>query len=200
MLGKPSDASADRYKQSVLLVAQGLTVVAALMTIVTLIRVVPLTLLLFMMVAQLFLLLSILITTVVLITSIEREITKEHFARGAMIFRQGEAGDKVYVIERGEVEVILEAPRGGTTLLAKLGPGEHFGEMALIRREPRVATVRAATDVHVLAIKARAFASLFAHLPALRESFQRVMEQRLAALPQEGAERSPGRADGSPEP
>jgi Na+-transporting methylmalonyl-CoA/oxaloacetate decarboxylase gamma subunit len=187
-----SDASADRVKQAILRVAQALTVAAALMTIATLVRVVPLTLLLFMMVAQVFLLLSILITTVVLITSIEREVVQERFAPGAAIFRQGEAGDKVYVVNRGEVEVIQETPEGGAGLIARLGPGEHFGEMALIRRAPRMATVRAVTEVEVLAIKAGAFASLFAHLPALRETFQRSMEQRLQALAVQAAPRPAG--------
>lgn len=180
------EASADRYRRSVLIVAQVLTVLAALMTIATLIRVVPLTLLLFMMVTQLFLLVSILITIAVLLTTLEREITKEHFAAGEIIFRQGDLGHKVYVIGRGEVEVVQEGAGEPAGLIARLGAGEYFGEMALIRQAPRMATVRAVTDVEVLAIKAGAFTSLIAHLPALRQSFQGVMERRLQELAQKG--------------
>ncbi len=198
MTPKLLQTSSDRYKRPALIVAQALTVSAVVMTIATLVKVVPLTLALFMMVAQLFILLAILISTVVLVTTLEREITKEHFARGAIIIQQGDIGDKVYVIENGEVEVVQEEPGEGESLIARLGPGEHFGEIALIRHTPRTATVRAVTDVDVLAIKAGAFASLFAHLPALRESFQQVMEQRLQALTQESAQRRHGQTEASP--
>jgi CRP-like cAMP-binding protein len=66
-----------------------------------------------------------------------------------------------------------------------MGPGDHFGEIALIRRIPRTLTVRAVTDVDVLAIKAGAFASLFAHLPVLRDTFLQVVERRLETTKQD---------------
>ena len=52
-------------------------------------------------------------------------------------------GDLVYTIVRGEVEVIREEADGAERLLSKMGPGEYFGEMALISDAPRTATVRA---------------------------------------------------------
>ena len=169
----------DSYKRTALILAQILTVSATIMTIVLFVNTGPATLTVFMLAAQPFILLSIVICLVVLITTPEREIIKAHFARGATIFRQGEMGDQVYVIENGQVEAVEEAPGKGEKVIRTMGPGDHFGEIALIRRIPRTLTVRAVTDVDVLAIKAGAFASLFAGVPVLRDSFQQMMQQRL---------------------
>ena len=67
-------------------------------------------------------------------------------------------------------------------MIARLGPGQFFGEMALIRAAPRVATVRALTDLDVLVMHRGAFLSLFTYLPALRQNFQRVMQERVAGI------------------
>ena len=192
-----SRASADWYKRSALIVAQGLTILATITTMAVFVMVGPMTVTLFLLTAQFFTFLSVLICLVVLITAPERELIKEHFARGAIIFRKGEIGDKVYVIENGEVEAVEDEPGRGEKVIRNMGPGDHFGEIALIRRIPRTLTVRAVTDVDVLAIKAGAFASLFAHLPALRDSFQQAMEQRLQTTKQD-VQRSHGQTESSP--
>ncbi len=60
-------------------------------------------------------------------------------AAGQVVFTQGDVGDRYYVIESGEAEVV-----GDGRVVATLGPGEGFGEIALLRRTRRTATVRAA--------------------------------------------------------
>ena len=179
-----SHASADRYKQVALVLAQALTVMATIMAIILFVSVGPGTVTMFMLAAQSFILLSVLICVVVLITTPERELIKEHFARGAIIFRKGEIADRVYVIEQGEVEAVDEAGKE-EKVIRRMGPGDHFGEIALLQRIPRTLTVRAVTDVDVLAIKAGAFVSLFSHLPVLRDSFQQMMEHRLQTTKQD---------------
>ena len=63
---------------------------------------------------------------------------------GTAVFRQGDLGDRYFVVESGEVEVV-----GDGRVVATLGPGEGFGEIALLRRTRRTATVMARTDVRL---------------------------------------------------
>ena len=71
---------------------------------------------------------------------------------GHIVFHQGDVGDRFYVIESGEAEVI-----GDGRLVATLGRGEGFGEIALLRRVPRTATVRAAVELRLQALSSDKF-------------------------------------------
>lgn len=71
---------------------------------------------------------------------------------GEAVFHEGDNGDRFYVIEAGEAEVEL-----GEHLSTFLGAGDSFGEIALLRDQPRLATVRATTDLTLRAIGRRAF-------------------------------------------
>jgi putative ABC transport system ATP-binding protein len=62
---------------------------------------------------------------------------------GEVLFRQGDLGDVVYVVEEGEVEIIRELADGGEELLATVPPGRYFGELAPMLGLPRSATARA---------------------------------------------------------
>lgn len=107
-------------------------------------------------------------------------ICEKRFEPGAVIFRQGDAADCVYVVKSGEVDVLRENAEGTLIALARLGPGEYFGEMALLTDAPRNATVRAATRLDVLCIQDEAFRSLYAGLPTLRKSIEAAKSQRTA--------------------
>ena len=107
-------------------------------------------------------------------------VTHEHFEPGQEIFRQGDLGDRIYIISRGKAEVLREND-GRTISLALLGPGEYFGEMALLNQTTRNATVRCLESLDVLSIPKREFSVLAANLPALRESFEQVVRQRRQA-------------------
>jgi CRP-like cAMP-binding protein len=71
---------------------------------------------------------------------------------GSILIAEGEVGDRFYFIETGEV-VVSQPGRE----IGRLGPGESFGELALVRRIPRTATVVAATDVEMLALDRASF-------------------------------------------
>lgn len=106
-------------------------------------------------------------------------VRREHFEPGELIFREGDQGDRLYILVNGEVEVLREAPGRGEATLRRLGPGECFGEIALVQDSPRTATVRAATAVNLLAVDREAFQALFAHLPPLRGFFEQLIARRL---------------------
>ena len=107
-------------------------------------------------------------------------VAHEHFEPGQEIFRQGDLGDRIYIISRGKAEVVHD--EGGREIpLALLGPGEYFGEMALLNQTTRSATVRCLESLDVLSIPKREFSVLAANLPALRESFEQLMKQRRKA-------------------
>lgn len=104
-------------------------------------------------------------------------ISHEHFEPGEEVFRQGELGDRIYIIAKGRAAVVREAS-GNETVLAQLGSGEYFGEMALLNQTTRNASVRCIEAMDVLSIHKREFGLLAANLPAMRESFEQVMQQR----------------------
>lgn len=107
-------------------------------------------------------------------------VAHEHFEPGQEIFQQGDLGDRIYIIANGRAEVVRH-DSGHEILLAHLGPGEYFGEMALLNQTTRNATVRCAEPLDVLSIHKREFSVLAANLPAMRDSFEQVMQQRRLA-------------------
>jgi MFS family permease len=85
---------------------------------------------------------------------------------GDVVFHQGDTGDRFFVIESGTAEVI-----GDERLVATLGPGEAFGEIALLRRVPRTATVRAARDLRLQALTSDHFLpAVLGFTPSAREA------------------------------
>ena len=104
---------------------------------------------------------------------------REHFEADETIFREGDRGDRLYVVIDGEVEVVNDSSDGGERVLRTLGAGEAFGEIALINESPRTATVRCKSRTNVLSIDRDAFNALFTTLPELRQFFQQLVAQRL---------------------
>jgi NADH dehydrogenase len=103
----------------------------------------------------------------------------QRFEPGETVFRQGDLGDRIYIVLAGKAEVVRQGPRG-EQLLAHIGPGEFFGEMALLGSAPRNATVRCVEATTVLGIPKREFGLLAANLPGLKQSFEDVMRIRTA--------------------
>jgi MFS family permease len=96
---------------------------------------------------------------------------------GQVVFRQGEAGDRFYVIAEGEVEVSID---GAAT--AELGPGDFFGEIALLRDVPRTATVTARTALSAFTLERDEFiAAVTGHAPSA-EAAGAVVAARLGTL------------------
>ena len=79
---------------------------------------------------------------------------------GQVVFRQGDQADRYYVIESGAAEVI-----GDGRLVTTLGPGDGFGEVALLRKVPRTATVQAATGLTLHALTSDSFLPVVTGFP-----------------------------------
>jgi len=105
-------------------------------------------------------------------------LTREHFEANEVIFRQGDRGDRVYIIIDGEVEVIREDDQGHETVLARLKANDCFGERALIKDDVRNATVRTVTNLNALTLPRSTFTTLFDHIPALRSSLEQLVQER----------------------
>ncbi|MFY9556889.1 MAG: FAD-dependent oxidoreductase [Blastocatellia bacterium] len=104
-------------------------------------------------------------------------ITQEHFEPGEEVFHQGDLGDRIYIIVSGQAEVVRD-DGGRETILARLGAGEYFGEMALLRETTRGATIRCTAPLNTLSLPKKEFGMLAAYLPQVRETIEGVMEQR----------------------
>lgn len=92
------------------------------------------------------------------------ELSKpKRFAAGETIFEEGDLGDSLYVLVTGEVEVLRRDAAGNLKALAALRPPEFFGEMSLIDKEYRSATVRAKTESTVLHLTAENFTTFRKH-------------------------------------
>ena len=98
-------------------------------------------------------------------------------AAGEDVVRQGAAGDHFYVIVHGELDVSVDG-RAAQPLRA----GDYFGEIALLRDVPRTATVRAKTDVELLALDRDDFLAAVTGNAASAEAAQAVVAARLAAM------------------
>ncbi|THD49513.1 MAG: cyclic nucleotide-binding domain-containing protein [Bradyrhizobium sp.] len=96
------------------------------------------------------------------------------FKQGEVIFREGDKASELYVIKSGQVDIT-----SGNRHLATLGDNGIFGEMALIDKEPRSATVTAATDVEIVAVDERQFLFLVSQTPFFALKVMRSLVHRL---------------------
>ncbi len=99
--------------------------------------------------------------------------------KGEMIFREGEPADRLFLIEEGRVKLFTTSPRGGELLVAVLGRGQIFGELAVIDRGPRAMSSRAMEDASVFALGSDQFWTLLENRPALARRLLELMARRL---------------------
>ncbi len=103
------------------------------------------------------------------------------FAPGDVIFREGDPGDTMFVI--GEGTVALSKRMGhGAREIARLGPGMHFGDMALISDDPRSAQATASTEVAAIQVGHAGFEALMAEDPGFARKLLRELTRRLSGI------------------
>ena len=96
---------------------------------------------------------------------------------GKVLIRQGELGDDLMVLVKGLVAVERDGAR-----INKLGPGEFFGEIALIEQGPRTATVTTETPCRLLVLNHRSFHALMEEFPEVAASVLITLAHRLRGL------------------
>jgi CRP/FNR family cyclic AMP-dependent transcriptional regulator len=77
---------------------------------------------------------------------------RRKFSRGEVVFHEGDPGDTLHLIDRGHVAVRVTTPLGDTATLRIIGPGEYFGELALVSPAPRSATMTALEPTETLVL------------------------------------------------
>ncbi|MGH7792287.1 MAG: FAD-dependent oxidoreductase [Thermodesulfobacteriota bacterium] len=112
-------------------------------------------------------------------TNQTERVSKAYYRPGDYIFHQGEPGINFYIIERGEVEVVRpDDEEQSTEVLAVLGPGDFFGEMALFDDQPRNASIRARTPVEVVVMGRNVFTQISGSLTAFRNLLAEAVKRR----------------------
>ena len=101
----------------------------------------------------------------------------ETYSKGSTVFTEGELGEALYVIVRGSVSISHDGER-----IAALGPGEAFGEMAVLDTEPRSATATAEEECEVLRIGSEEFYEILHEEVEIAEGVIRVLCDRLRKL------------------
>lgn len=112
----------------------------------------------------------------VTIEQLARAVRRVRVPAGQNVCVQGSAGDTFYVVDSGEAEVL-----GDGRLVRRLGPGDSFGEIALLRDVARTATVRAATDLELAELTRELFIPLVSGYGASAREAQTTVADRLAA-------------------
>jgi CRP-like cAMP-binding protein len=113
--------------------------------------------------------------------AIAKRFKTEKHGAGEVIVKEGDAGDKFYVIGQGKVEVTATGAHGERLRLGVLTDGAYFGEIALIQDCKRVATVRTLTPTVLLTLPHADFDKLLEKSKDLRERMKSAMDERIAA-------------------
>jgi CRP-like cAMP-binding protein len=88
------------------------------------------------------------------LTILARELPTKHVETGEIVVAEGGTAREMYVVIGGELEVVKQTAGGGDVRVALFGPGDWFGEMAIVDPQPRSATVRAVAPTMVLEVTA----------------------------------------------
>jgi CRP-like cAMP-binding protein len=97
--------------------------------------------------------------------------------RGQVLFREGEVGEEMFVVLRGSIVISKPVTGRVEQVLARIGPGDFFGEMSLFDRSPRSATIQAESDATLLALDREAMRRLTEQSPRAAAAFFHALVQ-----------------------
>jgi CRP/FNR family cyclic AMP-dependent transcriptional regulator len=108
------------------------------------------------------------------------ELAEERaLSRDTVVFSAGDNAETMFVVARGKVKIVVTSPDGKDLILAVLGPGQVFGEMALLDSAPRSATVITETSVDLVVIHREEFQRLLGGAPRIAHRLLAILSQRL---------------------
>jgi CRP-like cAMP-binding protein len=116
------------------------------------------------------------------LNTVGRLLKEQKFAENQPIFAQGDRGDSLYIVSQGRVRIASTDHNGREKVLAFCGPGEFFGDMAVLSGAPRSASARATTPVQALQLRKDDFDRLSASNVGLMQHMLQVMIQRQTAM------------------
>jgi CRP-like cAMP-binding protein len=111
------------------------------------------------------------------VENVARRLAEVRASAGEVVVREGDPGDRFYVVAEGWTDVSC-----GERTVAERGPGEFFGEIALLRDVPRTATVTARGDVLLYALERDSFLSALGAHPRSDDAVRRIADSRLATV------------------
>jgi cAMP-dependent protein kinase regulator len=111
------------------------------------------------------------------LAAVARQTDEVDVPEGKVLAREGEFGDEFFVIDAGTAEVTKAGER-----IAKLGPGDFFGEMALLEEDRRVATVTATSPMSLIVMTRASFRSLDHTMPQVHETVSKAIADRRAQV------------------
>jgi ATP-binding cassette subfamily B protein len=114
------------------------------------------------------------------LTTLANRFSPEYIGEGQIVITEGEPGDKLYLIARGQVEVLMRSDQGPAQRIDTMQDGDHFGEMALLSNTPRNATIRTLTGSLFLTLPKAEFLDLVQTLPAVRAAVDAQIAHNLA--------------------
>lgn len=103
-------------------------------------------------------------------------LEEKHITQGDSVFEEGQAGEEMYLVAEGSITLLR--PKDGV-VLAELGPGASFGEMALFESAPRSASARAAASGRLLVLSRRVLLGLIQERPDISFSLLADLSHRL---------------------
>src|SRR5438552_12547849 len=117
--------------------------------------------------------------------ALERAARLQTYQAGRNIFQEGDPGDGLYVIVEGKVQITFLVGQDQRRVLSRLGPGDFFGEMAVLDNHPRSATATAETDTQVYFIRRDDLQHVLASSPALAVSLVKEFSLRMREFNQQ---------------
>jgi uncharacterized membrane protein len=106
-------------------------------------------------------------------------LQRRAFAAGDMVFDQGDAGNSMYIVESGEVNIHLPGEASRRISLKDIARGEYFGELALFDEKPRSASALATTDAVLLELQRDTLETFLGRRPRVAMAILRTMSERL---------------------